>query len=67
MLEEIKRAFVENKVAILISIAILVISLILGYCLEGYLYSYLNPVVDEMTKKSSIRCFKVNIPRYFLE
>ena len=51
MLNEIKRAFTENKLAILASVAILFISLILGYCLEGYLYSYFNPVVENLTQK----------------
>ena len=41
MKDEIKRAFVDNKTAILVSIANLVISLILGYFYEGYLYSIL--------------------------
>lgn len=51
MLNEIRRAFAENKLAILASVAILFISLILGYYLEGYLYSYFNPVVEELTQK----------------
>lgn len=51
MLSEIKRAFVENKAAILISAAILIISLILGYYFEPYLHSYLNPVVEELTRR----------------
>lgn len=48
---EIKLAFSENKLAIYLSIAILFISLILGYILEPYLVSYLNPVVDDLTQK----------------
>lgn len=51
MLNEIKRAFSENKVAILIAAAILCISLILGYYFEPYLHSYLNPVVEELTRR----------------
>jgi uncharacterized membrane protein SpoIIM required for sporulation len=51
MLDEVKRAFSENKLAIYASIAILLVSLILGYFLEPYLYSYFNPVVDEMSQK----------------
>ena len=51
MLNEIKRAFSENKLAILIAAAILFISLILGYYFEPYLYSYLNPVVEELTRR----------------
>lgn len=51
MLDEVKRAFSENKLAICASIAILLISLMLGYFLEPYLYSYFNPVVDELSQK----------------
>ena len=51
MLNEIKRAFSENKLAILIAAAILFISLILGYYFEPYLYNYLNPVVEELTRR----------------
>ena len=59
MLDDIKRSFVENKAAILISIAILVISLILGYYLAGYLHSYLNPVVEELTHKVQSGALKI--------
>ena len=51
MLSEIKRAFAENKLAILIAAAILFISLILGYYFEPYLHSYLNPIVEELTRR----------------
>ena len=66
MLNDIKRSFTENKVAILVSIAILVISLILGYCLEGYLYSYLNPVVEELTQKVQSGVLKITFQDIFL-
>ena len=49
--KEIKLAFVENKFAIVFSIAILFISLLLGYFLQPYVVNYLNPVVEEFTKK----------------
>lgn len=49
--KEIRLAFSENKMAILISFAILILSLILGYYLEPYLYDILNPVLDEFTKQ----------------
>lgn len=65
MLSEIKRAFVENKLAILVSIFILVISLILGYCLEGYLYSYLNPIVEDLTQKVQSGVIKVTFQDIF--
>lgn len=51
MIDEIKLAFSENKLAICLSAAILFASLILGYVLEPYLYSYFNPVVDDLTQK----------------
>lgn len=51
MLDEIKLAFRENKWAIILSIAILLISIVLGYILEPHLYSYLNPVVEDLTQK----------------
>lgn len=49
--KEIKLAFSENKMAICISIAILLISLILGYVLEPNLHAYLNPVVENLSKQ----------------
>ena len=48
---EVKLAFFENRLAILISFLILFFSLILGYLMEPYLYSFFNPVVDDLTKK----------------
>lgn len=51
MINEIKLAFSENKMAIYVSIAVLFISLVLGYILEPYLFSYLNPVVEEFTQE----------------
>ena len=47
---EIKEALSENKTAIFAAIAILFISLILGYILEPSLHSLLNPVVDDLTQ-----------------
>ena len=49
--KEIRLAFSENKMAICISIAILLISLILGYVLEPNLHAYLNPVVENLSKQ----------------
>lgn len=51
MFNEIKLAFRENKSAILVSIAILIITLIFGYVFKSYLYSYLNPVTQDLTQK----------------
>ena len=49
--KEIRSAFSENKMAICISMAILLISLILGYVLEPTLHAYLNPVVENLSKQ----------------
>ena len=49
--KEVKSAFVENKNLIIFSALILFISIILGYVLEPYLYSYFNPIVEEFTDK----------------
>ncbi|WP_405307371.1 stage II sporulation protein M [Methanobrevibacter sp.] len=51
ILDEVKSAFCENKLAIYSAIAILFVSLILGYLLEPYLYSYFNPIVDDLSQK----------------
>lgn len=49
--KEIRLAFSENKMAVIISFAILILSLILGYYLEPYLYDVLNPVLEQFTKQ----------------
>lgn len=49
--KEIKQAFTENKKAVYASIAILVISLLVGYFLEPYLNSFLNPVVENISNQ----------------
>ena len=49
--KEIKQAFTENKKALYASIAILVISLLVGYFLEPYLNSFLNPVVENISNQ----------------
>lgn len=51
MIDEVKRAFSENRWAIGLAAAILFISLILGYVFEPNLYDYLNPVTEELTEK----------------
>ena len=63
---EIKLAFLENKLAILISFFILFFSLILGYLLEPYLYSYLNPVVDDLTQKVQTGVIQLTFTDIFL-
>lgn len=49
--KEIRLAFSENKLAIGASVAILIVSLLAGYFLEPYLNSYLDPVVDNLSKQ----------------
>ena len=66
MIDEIKSAFRENKWAIIVSIAILFISLILGYILEPYLYTYLNPVVEDLTQKVQSGVIKLTFHDIFL-
>lgn len=51
MIHEVKRAFSENRLAIIASAAILFITLVLGYILEPNLYAYFNPVVEDLTQK----------------
>ena len=65
MLKEVKLAFSENKLAIYVSIAILFISLILGYVFESYLFSYLNPVVEDLTQKVQTGVIKLTFTDIF--
>ena len=65
MLTEVKSAFTENKWAIISAAAILFISLILGYFLQPYMYDYLNPVVDELTKKVETGAIKLTFQSLF--
>ena len=51
MLNEVKVAFQENKLAICSSAAILIISMILGYFLEPYAYGYMNPVLENLARQ----------------
>ena len=63
---EVKLAFLENKLAILFSFFILILSLILGYVLESYLYSYLNPAVDDLTQKVQTGVIQLTFSDIFL-
>lgn len=63
---EIKIAFLENKSAIYISFFILIFSLILGYFLEPYLYSYFHPVVDDLSQKVHTGTIKLTFADIFL-
>ena len=49
--KEVKLAFLENRLTIYLSLFILIFSLLSGYLFESYLYSYLNPAVDNLTRK----------------
>lgn len=66
MIDEIKLAFSENKSAICISAAVLFVTMILGYVFEPYLYSYLNPVVDDLTQKVQTGVIKLTFTDIFL-
>lgn len=66
MIDEVKSAFSENRLAILSSVAILFISLILGYILEPNLYAYLNPLVEDLTQKVQTGVIKLTFADIFL-
>ena len=66
MINDIKGAFSENKLAIYSAIAIFFISMILGYVFEPSLYSYFNPVVDNLTQKIQSGVVKLTFQDIFL-
>ena len=66
ILEEVKSASRENKLAVYASVAILFISLLLGYFLEPYLYSYFNPVVEDLTHQVQQGTIKLTFQSIFL-
>lgn len=63
---EVKSAILENKLAIYISLFVLIFSLILGYLLEPYLYSYFHPVVDDLTQKVQTGTIQLTFADIFL-
>lgn len=63
---EVKKAFIENKIAIIASVLILFISLILGYFLEPYLHTFLNPIVDDLTNKVETGVIQLTFHDIFL-
>ena len=63
---EIKLAFLENKIAIYLSFFILIFSLVLGFFLEPYLFSYFNPVVDDLTQKVETGVIRLTFTDIFL-
>ena len=65
MLNEVKLAFTENKLAIYSAIAILFISMILGYFLEPYTHSLFNPIVEDLTNKVNKGIIKLTFQSIF--
>ena len=63
---EVRLAFSENKIAIIVSVLILAFSLVLGYFLEPYLYSLLNPVVEDLTNKVQTGVIQLTFQSIFL-
>ncbi len=64
--QEIKSAFCENKIAIYISIFLLVITILGGYILQPYLHSYLSPVVEKLTDDVKSGVITLTFPTIFL-
>lgn len=63
---EVKSAILENKLAIYISFFILIFSLIMGYVLEPYLYSFFNSVVDDLSQKVETGVIQLTFGDIFL-
>ena len=66
MLEDVKLAFTQNKMAVVSAIAIFFISIVLGYVLEPYLYSFFNPVVEDLTHKVQTGVITITFQSIFL-
>lgn len=66
MLNDVKSAFRENRLAIIISTAILIASLVLGYFLEPYAHAYFSPIVDELTRKVQSGAIRLTFTDIFL-
>jgi uncharacterized membrane protein SpoIIM required for sporulation len=64
--KEVKTAFIENKTAIIASALILFASFILGYVFEPYLHAYLNPVVEDLTRKVKTGVIKLTFADIFI-
>ena len=64
--KEIKLAFLENKLAIYLSLFILILSLISGYLFESYFSSYLQPAVDDLTQKVETGVIELTFGDIFL-
>ena len=66
VINEIKAAFRENKYIIAAATLIFIISAVLGFVLEPYLYSYLNPVVQDLTHKVQTGVIQISFHDIFL-
>ena len=64
--KEIKSAFLENKLAIYISLFILIFSLLSGYLFESYMYNYMQPAVDDLTQKVETGVIELTFSDIFL-
>ena len=65
MINEIKRAFSENKLAIYSSIAIFLFSFISGFVFKQYLNSILTPVVNDLSQKVQSGVIKLTFADIF--
>lgn len=63
---EVKFAFLENKLAIYLSLIILILSLISGYIFESYFSSYLQPAVDDLIQKVETGVVQLTFKDIFL-
>ena len=66
ILEEIKSAFVENKTALLLAVAIFFFFFFLGFLLNPYLHDLLNPVVEDLTQKVKQGVIKLTFKSLFM-
>lgn len=64
--KEIKSAFSENRNIIIASAAIFFIALILGYLFQPALYSYFNPLVEDLSDKVRSGVIKLTFQDIFL-
>ena len=63
--KQIKDAFADNKYLLLISAIIFIVSLLLGFLLEPYLYSIFNPVVNKMQEDLASGAISVTFQSIF--
>lgn len=64
--KEVKSAFLENKNIIIASTAVFFISLVLGFLFQPVLYSYFNPLVEDLTDKVRSGVIKLTFQDIFL-